>query len=203
MNPNDRRELAATTLGKYAGTPEDDRFDLVDAISGASSEEALDVLTGGPPPFASAAEARAARLARITRHFVELLAAKGKPSRPLTRMEIQALFRVPATSAGTIDRRMRAMWPDIDNELLRTEVVAGCEAISRPGNNKDGYRLRVRFKTDSAQRAAETLLERSGLLGQLDTEAPRRVLELPYSGKQEREAVEAILREVLALEVPS
>jgi hypothetical protein len=203
VNVDDRRELAAATLGRYAGTPEDDRLDLVDAASQAASDEALDVLTGGPPPFGSAAETRAARLARITEKFVARLADKAKPARPLTRLEIQALFRVPATTAGTIDRRMRAMWPNIDNELLRTEVAAGCDAISRPGNNKDGYRLRIRFKSDSAQRAAETLLERNGLLGQLDTEAPRRVIELPYSGKHEREKIETTVSQVLGLEVPA
>ncbi|MGZ6644330.1 MAG: hypothetical protein ACXVFN_03775 [Solirubrobacteraceae bacterium] len=202
VDPEERRELAAATLGNYAGTPEADRLDVVDAISAAFSEEALEVLTGGPPPFAAAADARAARLARITRHLVAQLAAKGKPARALTRLEVQALFRVPATMAVSIDRRMRAMWPDIDNDLLRTEVTAGIESISRPGNNTEGYRIRITFKSDSAQRAAETLLERHGLLGLLDTEAPRRVLELPYAGQTERTAVEVAVRDVLGLELP-
>jgi hypothetical protein len=202
VTADDARELAAATLGKYAGTPEDDRLDLVDAIGQAATEDALEVLTGGPPPFGSAAEIRAARLARITRRFVAVLAEKGRPTRALSRLEVQTVFRVPATTARTIDLRMRAMWPDLDNELLRTEVTAGCEEVSRPGSNQEGYRIRIKSKSDSAQRAAETLLERSGLLGLLDTEAPPRVIELPYRGQAQRASVEAAVTEILGLSLP-
>lgn len=203
MDDDERRELAAQTLGRYAGTPKDEQLPLVDAIQDAFSEEALEALTGGPPPFGAVSEARAARLARITQRFGRRLADSHRRARPLTRLEIQALFRVPETSAAAIDRRMRAMWPDIDNDLLRTEVAAGCEKVSRPGSNKDGYRLKVTFKSDAAYRAAEKLLERNGLLGRLDTSAPKRVLELPYAGKAERAAVETVVTDVLGLELPS
>lgn len=201
MEAQDRRELAAATLGSYAGTPPDERDDVVDAISRAFSEEALEVLTGGPPPFSSAADIRSGRLARITRHFVALLAEKGRPARAISRLEIQAIFRVPAATAVSIDRRMRAMWPDIDNDLLRTETSGGTNSIARVGNNQDGYRIRIKFTSDSAERAAETLLERHGALGLLDTTAPRRVIELPYS-KEERARIEDVVQQVLGLEVP-
>lgn len=49
----------------------------MDAIADAYKEEALETLTGGPPPFGSVGEARASRLQRITRRFVERLADKG------------------------------------------------------------------------------------------------------------------------------
>jgi hypothetical protein len=95
------------------------------------------------------------------------------------------------------------MWPDIDNDLLRTEISAGTESFARVGNNQEGYRIRIKFKSDSAQRAAETLLERNGALGLLDTSAPRRVIDLPYSGKDERARVEDVVTQVLGLEVGS
>jgi hypothetical protein len=197
------RQAAAETLTRYAGTPQDDVTNLVDALCDAANEEALEVLTGGPPPFGSAADARAAKLSRITRHFVRLSAGRKRPARPLSRLEVQALFRVPATGAAGIDRRMRAMWPDIDNQLLATEVVAGIESLTRGGTVQAGYAITIAFQSDSAQRAAETLLERNGLLGLLDTGAPRRKLVMAYGNdKDKRKRIDGVLHDVLGLEPP-
>lgn len=197
------RDRAAANLEAFAGTPKIEAPGLAAANEQAAAEEALEALAGGPAPFNSIADQRAARLARVTRKFNELNRGRDPEvaARMLSAPEVQLIFRVPKTTANTAGQRMRAMFPELEDELLLIDIAAGHEKVSRAGSGKAGRSLKVKFKTDNGLASATALLERRGLLGKCDIDRPMQTVTLPYD-QHTKEDVEVVVSDVLGLPLP-
>ena len=187
---NRLRELAVAALVDYAGTPADQAEQIIDALLNAAVDEALDVVAGATSLPTAVADLRAARLRRIYEHF---------DSRALTRLEIQTIFRVPAATAESVDRRMRGTFPQTTNVLLAKTIADSAEKPTRTGSPKAGYQYEIEFRQRGGIDAAETLLERRGLSAGIDFDRRQRRITIPI---RDEDRARRILNGVLGLEIP-
>lgn len=185
------RKEAITALQDNAGTTAAEAATIVDAVRAAAEDEALDSVAGAVPLPSAMSDLRAARLQRVYEHFGE---------RNLTKLELQAIFRVGDAQAVSIDRRMRASFPRLANRLLTNAVEKSAGEVRREGDNQDGYRYVIEFSQLSGLDAAELLLERRGLHTGLEFDRRNMILTVSL---RDPERARRIVGEVLGLSLPS
>ena len=185
------RSDAETALTTNAGTPAADATKIVSALVQAVQQELFETIAGEAAAPSAIADIRARRLQLFYEHFTD---------RPLTRLEIQAIFRVQPNQAVAIDRKMRASFPKTGNKLLQRLVQGSAGDTVREGETDGGYSWVVTFAQAAGLDAAETLLERKALHGHVEITRSTRRLKIPLT--DEARAHE-ILVDTLQLEEPT
>jgi hypothetical protein len=161
------RDDAVLVLVDYAGLDKAAATALLEAVVQAAEDEILDTLAGTGPMPTAMADVRALRLRRICE----------RAGRLLTRREIEVVFRVAASPADTIDRKMRSTYPQAIDEFMR-ERVRQTATVENLGRAK-AARYRVTFDDTAGFESAQTLLGRAGLTRDVRAAKATLSLDLP------------------------
>lgn len=152
----------------YAGLSSDESAKLVGAVVSAAQREALELVTGSSPVPSNLTDARAFRLRFICEELGRLL----RPS------EIEVVFRVPPTTATSIDSRMRATYPQAIETFLK-KVVQDSATVKKTGDAESGFRHEIYFDDPAGLEVAKQLLGRRGLHRDVKARRQSQTLDLP------------------------
>ena len=147
------RDEALEHLQRFAALTAPEANALLEAVVGAMGDEAIDAIADEQPLPTAVAEARAARVARISRRLGRLL-------RPL---EIEVLLRVPRSTATGIVNRVRATYPQLVEDWTRQLVGEQAEEPEDISTDDEPDRWRVVFNDPVVIDYAYDLLRREGM----------------------------------------
>lgn len=165
-------ENAATVLKTYAGLSANAAAQLIAAVKDAASTEALELIAGTEPVPSNLLDARALRLRRVCE----------KLGRTLTPREVEVIFRVPPTTASSIDRRMRATYPQAVDAFMR-QLVSATASATKTGSTEKGLRYDVAFDDPAALEFAVQILQREGMTRTLKQRRVEQTLDVPRAMK--------------------
>jgi hypothetical protein len=141
---------ARAALREYAGLSDDAAGELLGYVKKAAEREALMVIAGEEPMPSAMADLRALRL--------RLLFEEAK--RRITPLETAVLFRLTASQAASVERRMRSTYPRAIEQFMR-KLVTDTATVEPAGSAKD-LRYSITFDEPAAFDYAYQLLQRAG-----------------------------------------
>jgi hypothetical protein len=182
---------AASVMRTYAGLGTDDAAALVAAVQAAVVREALDVIAGDAPVASNLTDSRALRLRRICEEL----------GRTLTPREVEVVFRLPPQAAGSVDRRMRATYPQAVDGFMRS-LVSDTATATKTGDADKGFRYDVFFDDRAALEFAVQILQREGMTRNLKQRSTEQVLDVPRS-MRDRQGTDRDPLDVLGVTKPT
>jgi len=163
------RTDAIAQLRRYAGLTDSEAGTVVDAVLAAVQEEALAQIAEDALVPASVADARVARLARVCAHAGRLLSP----------IEVEVILRVPAQTAQSTLRRLRAGYRgEVDGWIK--QIVKDAKASVDDASTADaGKRWQINFSDPVAVDFAVELLRREGMTRDIGASKSQQTLTLP------------------------
>lgn len=156
---------AAKALQTYAGLSAAEAKRVVDAVVEGAKREALELIAGGESFPSAVNDIRALRLRYVSEQL-------GRVLRP---REIEIVFRIPASSARTLVRKLGATYPSIVDELM-TKGLPEASVVHKTGADPD-FRYEVVFDDAVYAEHAYNVLQRNGLVR--DVRRRGQTLDLP------------------------
>lgn len=158
---------AAATLVAFTDLDEADANALVEAMGRAAAREAIGTVNGQGPLPSNMTDLRAHRLRMICE----------EAGRVLSPREIEVIFRLTPTSAASIERRMRATYPQAVDSYFR-DLIRKLATVKEAGSKGD-WRYHVYFDDPAGLEYAKQLLQRSGLTRDVRVKKTDQMLDVP------------------------
>jgi hypothetical protein len=178
---------AASLLGTLAGTTTDRAKRLIDAVSTAGSEQALDTITGAGSVPSNLTNSRAEFLHAVTMNFGDTISDD----------EVEVVFRCTKTAAKSIISTMNATFASSIRELqlakMRSEAMC-----SRSGDATNGLTWTVCFNSEVGFETAVDEIERLKRRTEIKVDVGNFCIEFPI----EPHGSEMALIDALGISVP-
>ena len=163
------RDDAIRELQDYAGLTATEAGAVIEAVTAAAQEEAIDQIANDALVPASVADARVARVARICAHLGRLLSPT----------ELEIILRVPRPTAQSTLNRLRAGYRGEVDAWMKKIVVDAQDSVEDASTEEAGERWRITFNDPIAIDYALELLRRQGMTRDLNANKTRQTLIVP------------------------
>lgn len=165
------RDEAIAHLQQYAALTDNEAAELVDAVTAAAGDEAIDAIAEADPAPTALSDVRASRVVRICRRL--------NPPRLLRPIEVAVLFRMQSSAARLLINRVRASYPQLAEQWTRELIAAQAGGPEDISTDELPDRWRVVFNDPAVVDYAYDLLAREGMTRDVTRRRSEQALEFP------------------------